>query len=55
MSGDEFANKALEDYGVAVVSGSSFGRSSNNFVRFSFANSQTNINKALDIISDMCS
>ena len=55
MSGDEFANKALEDYGVAVVSGSSFGRSSNNFVRFSFANSQTNINKALDIITDMCS
>ena len=54
MTGDEFANKALEEYGVAVVPGSSFGDSANDFVRFSFANSQNNINKAIDILSSMC-
>ena len=55
MTGDEFANKALEEYGVAIVSGSSFGDSANDFVRFSFANSQNNINKAIDILTNMCS
>jgi len=55
MTGDEFANKALEEYGVAVVPGSSFGDSANDFVRFSFANSQNNINKAIDILTNMCS
>ena len=55
MTGDEFAHRALEEYGVAVVSGTSFGDSANEFVRFSFANSQKNINKAINILSEMCS
>ena len=54
MTGDEFANKALEEFGVAVVSGTSFGKSSTDFVRFSYANSLDNINKAMDILSTMC-
>ena len=54
MTGDEFANKALEEFGIAVVSGTSFGKSVNDFVRFSYANSLDNINKAMDILSSMC-
>ena len=54
MNGDEFANKALEEYGVALVSGTSFGNSAKDFVRFSFANSKQNISKALKLINEMC-
>ena len=54
MNGDEFANKALEEYGVALVSGTSFGNSAKDFVRFSFANSKQNITKALKLINEMC-
>ena len=53
MTGDEFATEALETYGVALVSGSSFGNSAKNFVRFSFANSKDNILKAMEILSKM--
>ena len=54
MTGEEFASKALEEYGVALVSGSSFGDSVNDFVRLSFANSKENISKALKILDKMC-
>ncbi len=54
LSGDKFAKKALEEYGVAVVSGSSFGNSAKKYVRFSFANSKKNIAKALRILKKMC-
>ena len=54
LSGDKFAKKALEEYGVAVVSGSSFGNSAKKYVRFSFANSKENIVKALKILKKMC-
>ena len=54
LSGDKFAKKALEEYGVAIVSGSSFGDSAKRYVRFSFANSKENITKALKILSKMC-
>ena len=54
LSGDIFAKKALEEYGVAVVSGSSFGNSAKKYVRFSFANSKENIAKALRILNRMC-
>ncbi|PPR43014.1 MAG: Aspartate aminotransferase [Alphaproteobacteria bacterium MarineAlpha5_Bin11] len=54
LSGDQFARKALEKYGVAVVSGSSFGNSATKYVRFSFANSKENITKALRILRKMC-
>ena len=54
LSGDKFAEKALEEFGVAVVSGSSFGDSAKKYVRFSFANSKENIDKALKILKKMC-
>ena len=47
MSGDKFAEIALKEYGVALVPGSSFGNSANDFVRLSYANSMENIEKAI--------
>ena len=47
MSGKEFADLALEKHGVAVVPGTSFGDSVNNFIRLSYANSIENIEKAI--------
>tara|TARA_B100000963_G_scaffold319639_1_gene301653 strand:- start:9193 stop:10353 length:1161 start_codon:yes stop_codon:yes gene_type:complete len=50
MTGEDFSEKCLFDAGVAVVPGTSFGQSCSNFVRFSFANSYENIEKALEKI-----
>ena len=47
MTGKEFADLALEKHGVAVVPGTSFGDSVNNFIRLSYANSIENIEKAI--------
>ena len=46
-TGKEFAEIALNEYGVALVPGSSFGDNANNFVRLSYANSMENIEKAV--------
>lgn len=51
MSGNKFAEIALNQYGVAIVPGSSFGNNANDFVRLSFANSIENIEKAVYRIS----
>ena len=53
MSGNEFADIALNKYGVALVPGSSFGNSANNFVRLSYANSIENIEKAIYRLSSI--
>ncbi len=50
MTGEDFSEKCLYDAGVALVPGTSFGQSCTNFVRFSFANSYENIEKALEKI-----
>ena len=50
LSGSQFADKCLYEAGVAIVPGTSFGKSANDFVRFSFANSYENIEKALEKI-----
>ena len=47
MTGNEFSDLALNEYGVAIVPGSSFGNSANDFVRVSYANSLENIQKAI--------
>ena len=47
LSGNRFSEVALNEFGVAVVPGSSFGDSSNNFIRLSYANSIENIEKAI--------
>lgn len=51
MDGNEFADKCLNQAGVAIIPGTSFGKSAKNFVRFSFANSYENIEKALEKIN----
>jgi len=51
MSGEKFADIALNDHGVALVPGSSFGNNANNFIRISYANSLENIQKAVYRIS----
>ena len=50
LSGSQFADKCLYEAGVAIVPGTSFGKSVSDFVRFSFANSYENIEKALEKI-----
>ena len=50
LNGSQFAEKCLYEAGVAIVPGTSFGKSVNDFVRFSFANSYENIEKALEKI-----
>ena len=50
MSSREFADRLLEEAGVACLAGESFGGYGKGYVRFSFANSAENIEKALDRI-----
>jgi aspartate/methionine/tyrosine aminotransferase len=41
-------NRLLTEFGVAALSGTSFGAFGEGYLRFSYANSQDNIKKALD-------
>ena len=50
MNSEQFAKKCLYEADVAIVPGTSFGKSARDFVRFSFANSYENIEKALEKI-----
>ena len=47
LSSSEFENRALNEAGVALLSGSAFGAYGEGYVRLSYANSQENIKKAL--------
>ncbi len=47
MNEGEFADYLLEEAGVAVLSGTSFGEHGRGFIRLSYANSVENIRKAL--------
>jgi len=40
--------RLLDDYGVAALAGTSFGAEGEGYLRFSYANSQENIKKALE-------
>ncbi len=51
LSSAEFADRLLQEAGVACLSGESFGEYGKGHVRFSFANSAENIQKALDRIA----
>ena len=53
MNGEEFCKKAMHEAGVAVVPGTAFGKTSKDYVRFSFAASQDNISQALENIKKM--
>ena len=48
MTSQQFADLALEEAGVACLSGESFGKYGKGFVRFSFANSTENLEEALE-------
>jgi aspartate/methionine/tyrosine aminotransferase len=50
LSSDEFANRLLEEGGVAALPGTAFGNDGEGYLRFSFANSLTNIEVALERI-----
>ena len=51
LSGNKFSEIALEEKGVALVPGSSFGDHAGEFVRISFANSLENIKEAINRLS----
>jgi aspartate aminotransferase len=53
MNGSEFAKKCMHEAGVAIVPGTAFGRTCQDYVRFSFAASQDNISNALENIKKM--
>ncbi len=53
LNGKKFADIALNEKGVAIVPGTSFGDSANDFIRISFANSIENIEKAIYRISSI--
>jgi len=48
LSSGEFETRAMSEAGVALLSGSAFGEFGEGYVRLSYANSQENINKALE-------
>lgn len=51
-SGQKLADYLLHHCGVASLAGSDFGIHGEGFIRFSYANSQENLRKALDRIAD---
>ena len=51
LTGNEFSKIALDEKGVALVPGTSFGQKASDFVRISFANSLENIKEAIKRIS----
>ena len=53
MSSSEFAERAMVDAGVALLSGTAFGEYGDGFVRISFANSQENLSKAIASLGEM--
>lgn len=53
MTSQQFADRALEEAGVACLPGTSFGQFGEGYVRFSYANSVENIREALLRIKNM--
>ncbi len=51
LNGQEFSDIALEDKGVALVPGTSFGNKAEKYIRISFANSLEKIEEAIKRIS----
>jgi aspartate/methionine/tyrosine aminotransferase len=48
LSSQEFAEKAMYDAGVALLAGTAFGQYGDGYVRISFANSQENLQDAIE-------
>ena len=47
LSSDQFEKRALNEAGVALLSGAGFGQRGKGYVRFSYANSVENLQKAV--------
>ena len=52
MSSQELEHYLLNEAGVAILSGTAFGKYSDGYLRFSYANSIENIGKALEKMKD---
>lgn len=50
LSSDDFAARLLDEFGVAAVSGTSFGAAGEGYIRLSYATSEANIQEALNRI-----
>lgn len=50
LSSKEFADRLLDDFGVAAIAGTSFGDQGEGYLRLSYANSEENLAKALERI-----
>jgi aspartate/methionine/tyrosine aminotransferase len=55
LTSKQFADRLLEDYGVAGIAGTSFGEAGEGYIRLSTANSEANLQKALDRVAAMVS
>src|SRR5262249_30087163 len=53
VSADELATRLLEEAGVALLAGSAFGQIGRDNLRISYANSQSNLDRALDRITSL--
>jgi aspartate/methionine/tyrosine aminotransferase len=53
QSSRDVARRLLDEYGVAALSGTAFGEYGEGHIRFSYANSIANIDKALDRFSSL--
>lgn len=53
LTSAEFEERAMQEAGVALLSGSAFGEYGEGYVRLSYANSQENISKALERLDGM--
>src|SRR5581483_829752 len=52
LSADELASRLLDEAGVALLAGSAFGEIGRDNLRISYANSQANLDRALDRIAE---
>ena len=53
LASSDFADIALDNYGVALLSGTAFGNYGDNYIRISFANSDDNLREAIDRLNRM--
>ena len=55
MTSRDFAERAMDDAGVALLSGTAFGEYGDGYIRISFANSQENLTEAVQRLAGMLS
>jgi aspartate aminotransferase len=53
LSSKDFADRLLEEYGVAGIAGTSFGDAGEGYIRLSYANSEANLSRAIERVAAM--